>query len=102
MRCAAESYGYSKDGQEIGEVEIEGYFLPSGGFAAGPFGWSKRLASGLRGLQPAGGKETRQKRALGWSNSIPTSGSSCCPALMSFTLQANSSPVATCMMLRTC
>src|SRR5580700_2909063 len=81
------------------------YFLAMGSFAGGGSGLglgANRLASGLRTLQSAGGKETRQKRGLGSANSTPTSETPFAPWLRSTTLQVISSPVVTFVMLRVC
>src|SRR5208337_548695 len=101
VRCVGGPDGYSEvyGNPVCGE---KGYFLTSGGFVTGALCLLKRLASGLRGLQSSGGNETRQKRALGWANPIPISGSSSCPGLMSFTVQTSSSPVATWVIFKTC
>src|SRR5208337_226991 len=93
VRCVGGPDGYSEvyGNPVCGE---KGYFLTSGGFVTGALCLLKRLASGLRGLQSSGGNETRQKRALGWANPIPISGSSSCPGLMSFPVEKRSFAVA--------
>lgn len=52
-----------------------------------------RLASGLRGVQSSGGKETRQKLGAAWGKARPTSGISLDPAFRSTTVQVISSLV---------
>jgi hypothetical protein len=74
------------------------HFLPNGRFAgsvavAGFLLSTCCLASGLRGLQSAGGKETRQKREHSVANSTPTSRTPLVPSAMSITVQIISSVV---------
>ena len=63
--------------------------LFAGGGIACPFACTSRLASGFRGGQSAGGKDTRQKPGQVSENSTPTSGVPSAPAFMSITVQAN-------------
>ena len=63
------------------------------GLADGAMG-EARFASGLRGVQSSGGKETLQKLGDGLAKAIPTSGISVDPGLMSTTVHAISSLVA--------
>jgi hypothetical protein len=67
------------------------YFFVSAGFGW-PVDEANRLASG-RGLQSAGGKETRQKLGRGSANPAPTSGISLWPELTSTTMHSISSLV---------
>jgi hypothetical protein len=64
------------------------------GFGAAEDGETKRLVSGLRGLQSGGGKATRQKRECASVNSGPISMRPPGTELVSLTVQAASSLVS--------
>jgi len=60
------------------------------------------FASGLRGVQSSGGKETRQNFGFGSLNSIPTSAAPLATGFVSTTVQEISSVVITFLRVRVC
>jgi hypothetical protein len=72
-----------------GHPFVHSYFLGGSGLMADPeIARVKRFASGLRGLQSAGGKDTCQNFSLGCTNSRPISGLPSSPTSTSTTVHS--------------